>query len=75
MFHVKQQEKIMRKIFETHAAGKVRDFDTEAEARQEVEKHGIGFFVTFIRGFDGRDRSCAMETYSEGAWRQRDISI
>jgi hypothetical protein len=55
-------------IYEAHAGSKVADHAVEAEARAAVEAHGSGYVVTFVRGYDGRDRSCAMNVFKNGAW-------
>lgn len=58
-------------IYEAHAAypTPTRDFDDEDEARRYVEAAGEGYVVTFVRGFDGCDRSAAMSKYENSAWR------
>lgn len=56
------------KIFEAHTGIDSADFASETEARATVEAHGSGHVVTFIRGYDGRDRSCAMNVFKDGAW-------
>lgn len=45
------------------------DVADKFEARRIVEEKGEGRIVTFVKGFDGRDRSAAMEVYENGAWR------
>lgn len=50
-----------------------RDFDDKAEAEAFVEAAGAGRIVTFVRDYDGRDRSCAMVTYEAGSWTGHEI--
>lgn len=64
----------MTRIYEAHIGMKREDFDDETKARASVEANGSGYVVTYIRGFDGRDRSCAMNVFKEGAWSGVDIS-
>ena len=64
----------MKVIFEAHVGMTVRDFDSETEARIWVENNGHGYVVKFVRGFDGRDRSCAMTTFKNDEWQGVDIS-
>lgn len=45
-----------------------RDFADLADARAFIEEKGEGRIVTFVRDFDGRDRSAGMEVYKEGMW-------
>lgn len=45
-----------------------KDFTDEIEARKFVEAVGEGRVVTFVRGFDGRERSAAMSKYENGTW-------
>jgi hypothetical protein len=62
----------MEQIFEanTHNAKGFHkeDFTTEAEARSFVEANGSGHVTTFVRGFDGRERSCALNKFEAGVW-------
>lgn len=58
----------MKIIYEAHVGLKATDFDDEAAARKSVEAHGSGYVVTFVRGFDNRDRSSAMNVFKDGAW-------
>jgi hypothetical protein len=59
----------MRTIYEAHyGRNNVQDFDSEADARKIVEENNSGYVVTFVRGFDGRDRSCAMHKF-DGEWK------
>jgi len=55
-------------IYEAHTGAKTTDYTSQAEARTAVEAHGSGYVVTFVRGYDGRDRSCAMNVFKDGAW-------
>ena len=64
----------MQRIFEAQTYPTTADYSSEVEAREAVEKHGSGYVVTYIRGFDGRDRSCAMNVWKDGAWHGVDIS-
>jgi hypothetical protein len=66
----------MKAIYEARSNGTTVDFDTEAEAIEWIESCGFGQIVTFIRDFDGRERSCKLECFdsSEGGWRGVDIS-
>jgi type IV secretory pathway ATPase VirB11/archaellum biosynthesis ATPase len=65
----------MTKIFEARSMNRVEDFSTIEEAKVWIEGRGFGSVTTFIRGFDGRDRSCALITLNaDGAWRGIDIS-
>jgi len=59
----------MKKIFEAHANQKTVDFDSETEAKSFVEAAGEGYVVTFVRGFDNRDRSSGMESFAGTTWR------
>lgn len=61
------------KIFEAHANARTVDFYNMEAAQTFVEKHGEGRVVTFIRGSDNRDRSCAMKNFHDGKWRDVDI--
>jgi hypothetical protein len=56
------------KIYEAHAGSTATDYASETEARAAVEANGSGYVVTFVRGYDGRDRSCAMNVFKDGAW-------
>ena len=58
----------MTAIYEANYAAKKIDFADEGEARGAVEAHGSGYVVKFIRGYDGKDRSCKMDTFEDGAW-------
>jgi hypothetical protein len=59
----------MNKIYEVHIGMQVDDLLNEQEARRKVEEAEHGYIVTFVRGFDNRDRSCAINVYDNGAWR------
>lgn len=65
----------MERIFEANAYPLPRqDFADEAEARRFVEANtNDGTVVTFVRDFDGRDRSCAMWRWKAGSWNQCNI--
>jgi len=62
------------KIYEVHTGLSSQDFDDKGEAIAAVEAHGSGSIVTFIRGFDDHDRSCALQSFDDGAWKGVDIS-
>jgi len=62
-------------IYEAHIGLDSADFAIETEARAAVETHGSGYVVKFIRDYTGRDRSCAMNVFKDGAWDGVDISI
>lgn len=59
----------MQAIYETTIRADVTDYASESEAREAVEAAGEGRVVTFIRDYDGRERSCAMSVFRDGAWR------
>lgn len=63
----------MRTIYEATSYPAKRDFDDEIEARKFVEDRGKGRVVTFVRGYDGKDRSAAMSVYENGAWKGVEI--
>jgi hypothetical protein len=44
------------------------DCDDESIARKLVEDNESGHVTTFVRGFDGRDRSCALHRFEDGRW-------
>lgn len=67
-------DKTMIKIYEVRTGLSSQDFDDKGEAIAAVEAHGSGSVATFIRGFDGRDRSCALQSFDDGAWKGVDIS-
>ena len=60
---------MVTRIYEAHVFPRVRDYDNEAEARAWVEENGQGHIVTFIRDYDGRDRSCALNKFEDGEWK------
>ena len=64
----------MTRIYEVRSMNILEDFESEAEARAFVERRGVGHVTTFIRDFDGRERSCALNVYENGVWRGVDIS-
>jgi hypothetical protein len=49
------------------------DYTDIKEAFAAVEAAGTGRVVSFVRDFDGRERSCAMAVYENGAWRNVSI--
>jgi hypothetical protein len=59
----------MRIIYEANCSLKKQDFDSEQDARAAVEANGSGYVVTFVRGYDGRDRSAAMSKFENGSWK------
>lgn len=61
-------------IYETHTGLAVHDFTDLDEARAAVEAHKSGYIVKFVTWPDGQQKSCAMQSYSDGAWRGVDIS-
>jgi hypothetical protein len=65
----------MKTIYNAQRYGKIdRDFDTIEEAKAAIEAIGDGRVVTFVRGFDGKDRSCAMVSYDGQKWTGHDIN-
>lgn len=50
-----------------------QDFNIEIDARKWVEESGAGRVVTFIKGFDGCERSCAMDAFRNGIWENVNI--
>lgn len=65
----------MQVIYEVHTGLDRNDYADENEARAAVEAKGSGYYVKFVRGYDGRDRSCGMTVFEDGAWRGVDISV
>lgn len=65
----------MKQIYEVRLAPDwtAKDYANEQEALDAVERAGSGRITTFVRDFDGRDRSCALRVF-DGAWRSVDIS-
>lgn len=63
----------MQTIYEAHTGLKREDHDTAEAAVAAIEAHGSGYYVKFVRGYDGRDRSCGMTVFENGAWRGVDI--
>lgn len=63
----------MQVIYEAHTGLNREDFADQAEARRTVENHGSGYIVTFVRGYDKRDRSCAMNVWRDSKWQGVDI--
>lgn len=63
----------MQIIYEATAHPFRIDFDSKEEAMQYVEKQGEGRVVTFVKGYDGRERSSAMIVFKHGQWHGVDI--
>lgn len=64
----------MTVIYEARSMNIVEDYANEEEAVAFVERRGAGSITTFIRGSDGRDRSCRLIRYTDGEWIGIDIS-
>jgi hypothetical protein len=67
----------MEKIYEVHwldgVHSRVQDFDDEVKARGHIElQPNGGHYATFVRGFDGRDRSIDLWSF-HGEWKQHYI--
>jgi hypothetical protein len=67
----------MEKIYEVHwldgVHSRVKDFDDEVKARSHIElQSNGGHYATFVRGFDGRDRSIDLWSF-HGEWKQHYI--
>lgn len=58
----------MQITYEATAYPKKFDFANIADAKRFVESEGEGRVVTFVKGFDGRERSAAMIVFRNGAW-------
>lgn len=64
----------MEKIYNAKRYGKIdEDFKTIEEAKAAIEAIGDGSVVTFVRGFDGRDRSAALIAYDGKEWKECNI--
>lgn len=64
----------MQAIYEANVFPAREDFDTIEEAKAFVEAKGSGHVTKFIRGFDGKDRSCALITFDGKNWNGVDIT-
>lgn len=64
----------MQKIYEARSMNRVEDFATIEEAKAFIEGRGVGSVTTFVRDFDGRDRSAALDVFSDGEWRAVSIA-
>jgi hypothetical protein len=60
---------VLNLIFEATVGPRTEDFAGLGEAKRWVERASHGRVVTFVKDFDGRERSCAMEVYENGVWR------